>query len=187
MKTVTYTAALAVANAIKTSIATVASIATYSGVALNGAIGQAVMNPPRTISVTAAASAGSYVAGSTIVITGRDSQGSLITETLTLVGTDGTETLVTTQGFKSVTSIVIAAQVNTSGAWTVGVRDVAFGPDKPYAIRAVATGALKLGYGGGSVTDIIPAVAALETLQVSPDKIYGDASTTVVGMTLFFK
>lgn len=187
MKTVSYSAALASANAIKTSIATVAAPVTYSGGGLNGAIGAAANALPRTITVTAAAHAASYVAGSTITITGTDSQGTVQSEVLTLVGTDGTETLVTTHGFRTVTSVAIAAQADTLGAFTVGVRDVVFGPDKPFAIRATAAGDLKLGYAGGTVTDTIPALAAKETVQVSPDKIYGDSSTTVVGMTVFFR
>lgn len=185
MKTASYATALADIDAIKLSIATVAGAAAYSGAGINGVIGLTSMVPARTVTVTAATSPGSYVAASTITFTGTDAADRVITEVLALVGTGGNETLIGTKGFKTVTAIDIQAQVDTSGAFSFGVRDILC--DKaPYMIRATAAGDLKVGYSDGS-TDTIPAMAAKEYITFAPAKVFGDSATTVVGMTLFFK
>jgi hypothetical protein len=185
MHTTSYATALNDIDAIKTSIATVAAPVTYSP-AYNGVIGTInSMIPARTLTVTSAANPGSYVAGSTITITGTDAAGRVLVEVFTHVGTGGGETLVGTKGFETVTSILVAAQADTSGAWSFGVRDVLCDV-KPYMIRANGAGDLKVSFDDGS-TDTIPAMAAKEYITFAPTKVFGDSGTTITGLTLFFK
>lgn len=181
MKTVSYSAALADTDAIKTSIATVAATATYTGGALNGVIGATAMVPARTVSVTTSANVGTYT-GVAIVVTGTDVNGLALSETLTLTAVDGNETIVGSKGFKTVTSIAIPAQFDTGGTFQFGVRDVMCSTP-PKAVRCVGAGALKVGYEDGT-TDTIADIAARETLLISPTKIFGDGGTTVVGLSL---
>ncbi len=182
MRSVSYPA-IPVTNAIKTSIATVAAPVSYSGVALNGAIGVAEMNPPRNISVTTSASVGAYTL-TAITITGTDAAGRALTETLTLTQANGGQTVVGASAFKTVTQIDILAMVSTAGAFTFGVRDI-FCTRRPSRIRVGTTGALKVGYDDGT-TDVIAAVLAGETLNIAPARVYGDSSTTATNVTLIF-
>ncbi len=185
MNSVTYTAALADDDAIKLSIATVVGVATYTAVNLDGLIGDDAMSPARTLTVVTSASVGAYVLASTMVVTGTDAAGRVLTETFTIGNADGGETLVGTKAFASVTGIVIQAQANTAGTFKFGVRDVVCAK-APYMVRASAAGNLHVGYSDGT-QDTIPALNAKEYLEFAPTKIYGDVTTTVVGMTLFFK
>ncbi len=182
MRSVSY-AVVPVANAIKTSIATVAAPVTYTGVQINGAIGPATMNPARLISVTSSASGGSYTA-TAITITGTNASGAAQTDTLTLTATGGNETIVSTKAFATVTSIAILAMTNTSGAFTFGVRDVLC-PRPPNRVRVGTTGNLKVGYPDGT-TDTIVSILAGETLFIRPSRIYADSATTATNVTLIF-
>jgi len=183
MKTVTY-AAIADDDAIKTSIATSTSIATYSGVGLNGVIGATAMVPARNVTVTTGAHSGTYI-GTAIVVTGTNSEGAVITETLTLTAVNGNETIVGAKGFKTVTSIAVPAQFDTSGTFKFGVRDIICGANPPKSVRCGGAGALKVTYEDGT-TDTIADIAARESLAIAPHKIFGDSGTTVTNLTLFF-
>ena len=126
---VTFTAAnIPVLNSIKTSIATAATAATYTGAALNGASKKPLPDSKTGYAqwpaATASSSAGSYVAASTIVFTGTY-KGATVTRTATVSGTDGNATFIADGPLDGdVTSIVVGAQVNTSGAWTFGFVDL---------------------------------------------------------------
>lgn len=185
MKTASYATALADTDGIKTSIATAVAPATYITAGINGVIGLAAMTPARTLTVTTASHASSYVASSTVVITGTDAADRIIAETFTLTGTGGGETIVGTKGFKTVTSIVVAAQTDTAGAFEFGVRDILCSA-RPYMIRANGAGNLHVAYDDGS-EDTIPAMAAKEYITFAPVKVFGDSGTTITGLTLFFK
>ncbi len=89
MKTVTFSSALAVSDAIVTTIASDTAIQTLTTTDLDGSIGTDRMTLPRSVTVALAASAGSYVADSTVVVSGLDHDGRPISETLTIAGTDG--------------------------------------------------------------------------------------------------
>lgn len=120
---------LADVDAIKTSIATAASVQTYTTFNGTSTVG---VTQPRIVSwpsVTASSSAGSYVNGSTVSVTGTYG-GESVTRTVTIVGTDGNATFIGDGPLDvgSVTSIVVAAQVNTSGAFQFGWSGV--GPKK---------------------------------------------------------
>lgn len=120
------------ADGIKTSIATAAAAAAYSGVALDGAYasaGVATAAPNGHIDVdqypvaTAAANAGSYVAGSKILFTG-SYNGLVVTRTATVVGANGGAAFIADGPLRTVTGISVEAQANAGGAWTFGFTDL---------------------------------------------------------------
>lgn len=179
-KTYSITGPIAVANSIKTSVATVASPATYITTALNGAIGTAVMAMPRTIRVTLSSAVGSYVNASTIVITGKLT-GVTKTETLTIVGADGGTTLTTTGFFDQVTQIDVDAQVDTSGAFLFGTYDARI-PGGAKWLRFATTGNAHVAFTNGT-TDTIPAVAVGEIIPAYISTVFGDS--TVQNLTAY--
>lgn len=104
-------------DAIKTAIASSASAVTYSGTALNGVIGAGRMDPPRNIIVTLSAHA--HIDAVTCVITGRDINGTVMTEDILFTNGGGT-TEVGNKAFASVTSIAIPAQSGVGGSMQFG-------------------------------------------------------------------
>ena len=181
-KTVSISGTVNNANGIKTSVATVASPVTYSS--FNGTLG-GTFSVPRTVSFTSTSHSSSYVSASTIVFHGTDINGAVITETLHNSTANGGETVVGSLGFLTVTSIVVAAQADTAGAYTFGVRDIVCS-SQCADIRVGTTGNLKVGYPDGT-TDTIPNVIAGEHLPYGPSIIYGDSSTTIQNITIAFK
>src|SRR5574337_1095199 len=112
------------ADAIKTSVATVASAVSYSGAALNGAVGAGAITPTKTISVTSSVSAATYNTTDPIVITGTNERGEVITDSLLLTAAGGNETIGGKHAFKTVTKIDVPAQLGTGGAFTFGILDL---------------------------------------------------------------
>ncbi len=96
-------------NAIKLSIASSAAPAVYTSVDWDGVIGADPMVPARRIT------------GSKITFVGFDASLAALNEFITIVGTDGTESLTTVGAFHTITSITIEAQADTSGAFEFGV------------------------------------------------------------------
>jgi len=177
-------AAIAVANAIKTSIATVVGAQNYTGAALNGAIGQGQFGVPQNVSVTTTTFASTYSIGAAnpIVFTGTNEQGQVITESLLLTATGGNETIFGTKAFATVTGISVPAQLTTSGAFTFGVGDIVL--ETPCReIRAGAAGNVKVGYPDMTATDTIPLVVA-ERVTVAANRIYS-TGTTALPVTIF--
>lgn len=173
-KTYSFSGALAAPAAIKTSIATSAAPASYTGAGLNGTVGAASMSAARTIYATLGASVGSYVNGGTITVTGLDATGATISDVLTIVGTGGGTTVLGTKFFKSVTTIAITAQTDVNGTFQFGVMDISC-PGGIRAIRCGTTGNLHVAYLDGS-TDTIPKVAAGERIDAFVQKIFGDST-----------
>lgn len=124
--------AVADVDAIKASIASSASIATYSGSDLDGAIGAGVMSPPRNITITTTSD--TDIDAVAVVITGTDVDGAAQTDTITLTN-DGNTTDIGTIAFATVTQIVIPAQTGTGGALEFGFGNVV-GLAKPIVARA---------------------------------------------------
>lgn len=182
-RSITLVDPIADADGIKTSIATVAAPASYSGGALNGAIGSAARTPGRTVSVTSAANVGSYVAGSAVTFTGTDAHGLAQTETLLLTSANGGETIVGNKAFKTVTQIDVAAQVNVNGAFTFGYQDVVC--PGCFGFRIGVDGDAKVGFADGS-SDTLPVLFAGETVALTIAKLYGSAATTATKITLYF-
>lgn len=186
------------ADAIKTSVATVAAITTYSGAALNGAAvtaGVATPAPSGLVGVSqhpiavASSNAGSYVVNSTVVFTGtRD--GRPATSTATVTSADGALTYVGASPLDTVTSITIGAQVNTSGAWTFGFNDIVCprrgGCDEPFRmLRPTSTGNVVIVDGSGrSVT--VPVVSGGPDEPVDIYRVkFSSTSTTVTTVNLY--
>ena len=69
-------------------MASVAATTSYSTTALNGAIGEGAISPPRNITATTGGGAGAADVPATAVITGKDIDGNVLTETLTLSQVD---------------------------------------------------------------------------------------------------
>lgn len=169
------------ADGIKTSIATSASVATYT--TFNGALGGSFVLA-RNVSVTSTTHSGTYNIVDPIVFTGTDANGSVITESLYLTLVNGNETIYGVKGFKTVTSIAVPAQVDTLGTFTFGVQH-AFISDQCVGLRIGTGGNVKVTYSNGTV-DTVP-FASAEFLNISPVKIWGTSATTATDIVSFLK
>jgi hypothetical protein len=107
------------ADAIITSRASSGSIQTITGTGLNGAVGQAAMDPPRSLEFVFSSHANWDA--TTAVVTGTDSAGNTVSENFTIPDA-GNATVTGTQLFRTVTQVVIPAQSGTSGTFTLGKR-----------------------------------------------------------------
>lgn len=108
-------------DAIKTAIATVASTITYSGAALNGAIGAGAISPPRNITITTAGVTPAD-APATATITGTAIDGSAQTEVIN-VGQTAT-TVAGAKAFATVTSIALSPGDGTAATLAFGTGNV---------------------------------------------------------------
>lgn len=183
-RTVSYASLAAAfdADAIKTSIGATAGAVVYSGADLNGVVGAATMDPPRSITVTRTSSAGDYTL-TPIVVTGTY-HGETVTDTLTPATADGGDTLYGDQPFDAIVSIARPAQVNTDGAFTFGVGDVWAGFGKQFrAVKGHAAGNLALYY-DEDVTDTLPVAAQVVEL-VMPRAVLA-SGTTAAGFTVYY-
>lgn len=145
-------------NALVVSIQTEAVAVNFTGATLDGALApgaaNATMRLPQYVTCDSAANAGSYVAGTVITVTGT-LWGTSITDTMTVVGTGGGESLRTTSAFSTVTNIHVPAQVNTGGDWEFGVEDIGLAPPRPgIALRWIAAGNIQVVTAGG-MTEVV--------------------------------
>jgi hypothetical protein len=178
------------ADGIKTSIATVAAITTYSGAALNGAMVVSNVAYPRFNSklgiasyptVTSAAQASGYTAGSTVVFTGT-LNGVAATSTATLAQANGNETQFGDSPLDSVTSITIGAQPGTAGSFTFGFNGLvpakdALGRFKEWRVMAATAGNVRLGFSDGSNDTIaFPATVLMDAVVT---RVYSDTAVTI--------
>ncbi len=102
-------------DAFKTAIATAITQQTYTGVALNGVVGAASLTYPRNVSVTTDDHVAAYTGN--VAFTGLDVAGNSISESLAL---SNNATVVGVKAFASVSSIVVDAQINTTGSIQFG-------------------------------------------------------------------
>ncbi len=109
------------ANAIKLSVATSTSAQSYSGAALNGSVGAALMTPRREPTITTSFSAGTYVGPA--VCTYLDWADRTKSKSVALAS-DGGETLGIGEDVKQVISWSLPAQSNTSGSFQFGTNAV---------------------------------------------------------------
>jgi hypothetical protein len=119
-------------NGIKLSVASAATVQTYTGAALGGVIGAGVMSPPRNITITTTAHAD--IDAVAVVVTGEDVNGDVITETITLTDAGGV-TDAGAKAFAKVTSIVVPAQSGVGGALEFGFGAL-IGLSRPLRSRA---------------------------------------------------
>lgn len=176
--------------AVKTSAATTTSIVTVLPAAMNGAgmldaVGRFYL--PRAVLITMSASSGSY-STNPIVITGKRGPNT-ITESLTPANANGGATLTTYAIFDQLISVVFPAQVNGSGAFTIGLGDIGapFGSTFT-AVKLHADGDLVVSYGenylDNAPTDLIPCLAQNRE-PIAPNRILTDPGSTAVGLTLY--
>lgn len=124
-------------NAIKLAIASSLSAVSYSGAALDGAVGAGVLNPPRNITVTVATGTPAD-APATALITGVDVAGRTITETINVPQT--ATTAVGAKAFAKVTSIAMPVGQGTTTTIAFGFGAL-IGLSKKIMTRAGLTGA----------------------------------------------
>lgn len=105
-------------DAILSGGASSTSLQTLSGASLNGVLGYRALSPSRRITLVLSSHADWDA--STATITGKDANGTTITETLSIPN-GGNTTLTTTKLFARVTSVAIPIQSGTGGTFTVGV------------------------------------------------------------------
>ncbi len=189
---ITRTTPLFDVNGHKTTIATVAGAASYSGAALNGAdvannIGAAAHGFGFLPSATLAANASSYVDQSTITWTGTY-HGVATTRTGTIVGTDGGTTVTADGPLDTVTQIDIEAQADTNGAfefgWVGAYPPKRPGTDRTWHIRRVvgnAAGNIVVGYGSHDDTLVS---GANQAHDVTPLHV---VSTTCSSVTIYYE
>jgi hypothetical protein len=122
-------------DGIKTAIASVASTVTYSGSALNGAIGAGAISPPRNITVTTAGVTPAD-APATATITGTAIDGSAQTDSITISQTAATAA--GTKAFATVTSIALTAGDGTGATLAFGTGNVVGLDSKLDSIGGVA-------------------------------------------------
>lgn len=177
-------------NGVKTSAATIASETTYLPAVMNGAginTSGVLLKTARTVTATLSANSGSY-STSAIVITGKYG-GETVTSSLTPSDADGGETLYGDQPFDLITSIVIPAQVNTSGAFEFGVGDIcARKGDRFTAVRCDAAITLHLQYGEGTLNKVTDshAIGADSLDPVAPSRILtGSSETSGAAVTVY--
>jgi hypothetical protein len=109
--------AAATTNSIKTALATVAAPASYSGAALNGAIGAGAISPPRNLTVTTAGATASD-APATVTFTGIDVDGNALTETFNV--SQSAATASGSKCFAAVTQIDLPAADGTGATLAFG-------------------------------------------------------------------
>jgi len=112
-------------DSIKTTIATATTTQTYSGAALNGAVGGAVMAPRRQPTVTTTVEvAPTYNVTDAIVWTYVDWHGDTVTTSKKLTLTLGGETIGPPIEAKQIVSVALPAQLLTTGAFEFGTAAV---------------------------------------------------------------
>lgn len=187
------------ADAIKTTIATAATVATYSGAALNGAsVGTDHIARPAPSGLAdvaqypiavASSSAGSYLDKSTIVFTGLYG-GLPVTRTATVSGTGGNATFVADGPMDSCSSVVVAAQANTSGAWTFGWNDIACpegdGLVLPFReLVATSSGNVMITCGDGHTDTLTALTATSLPLRLEVKRVwFSNVATTLATLRL---
>jgi hypothetical protein len=117
---------------IASGVTSTAGIQNISGAALNGVIGDDAFAPARNLTITLGAHADWDA--TTIVVTGEDKTGRVITENFA-VPNGGGVVLVGLKSFAKVTNVLIPAQTGTNGTLTMGVGE-AFGDNPNLDITA---------------------------------------------------
>lgn len=131
--------ALADVDAILSGGTSSTSAQTLSGASLNGVLGYRALSPSRRITLVLSSHADWDA--STAVVTGKDANGTTITENLSIPN-GGNTTLTTTALFARVTSVTIPIQSGTGGTFTVGVAAPYVATDDTTHITLVAPAGL---------------------------------------------
>lgn len=115
----TSTTLAAAATAVRLSHATPTSSTSYSGAALDGAVGGGAVSPPRPVTLTLGGTAGAWNVGSTLTVHYLDRLGVARAESFTVASVPSTFT--TGYDATAVTSIDVDAQAATTGTLSVGL------------------------------------------------------------------
>ena len=170
----TYASAITVAAGIKTSFPTSASPQTFT--TFNGSLSSsgAVSLPfGQRVTITSTSSSGSYTTNA-ITVTGTYNSVAQ-TDTVTPLTANGNESLKTTKPFDTVTSVALPAQVNTSGAWTIGVDDlVPVQPFRRFYVGAAGNVVVKF---QDSTTDTVSIAGAPWMEDIIAPEIVGSGTT----------
>lgn len=175
-------------NGIKASVATVASAQVYDADDFDGEAvavsGTKWARLPRTITITRASNVGSYTTDD-IVITGTW-RGTAVTETYTPADADGGDSFRGSQPFDTPPTVSIPAQVNTGGAFEIGVGDICSPPEETFhAVTLRADGQLNVYYPGG-LTDSFASKEGNPN-AIAPERVLTSASLgtpTTVDLTV---
>lgn len=160
-------------------LSTATTVATVTGAALNGAesTNGALDVGPRLVSLTTAASVGSYNTTDPVVVTGRRG-GSPVEYQVWLTDENGGETLVVGV-MEFVNSVVFPEQNDTSGGWTMGVSGL-YGPttgrELCRRVKPAAVGTIVCDWGGNGTPGAAIAVQQNATEEIAP---FGIVSSTV--------
>jgi hypothetical protein len=165
-------------NAIKLAIASVAAIVSYSGAQLDGAVGGAVMSPPRNLTITTAGGTAAD-APATATITGVDVNGAVISETITVAQT--ATIALGVKAFAKVTKIDLPAADGTGATLAFGFGSV-IGLGKKIKSRAGLAFVLKEAANGAVVTNgtIVAAATGLPNGTYAPNTIPDGAKTYAI-------
>lgn len=136
---------------------------------------------PRTIDIQLATSAGTYIEGSTITVTGTSYTGVPIVKVFTIEDPDGGEFL-SGEFFSTITSIAIQAQNDANGSFTVGLADV-FIPNNCVGIRVAASGAVT-GFNPDGTSFTYTDIPAGKTFR-TPIMQLSSGGTSAGGVTIF--
>lgn len=111
------------ADGIVTAAATSLAPVTFTGATLDGVLapgtGNAVINTPKLVTITAAGATPAHFTGGDLVVTGTDVDGAAQTETITCAAGAGTTT--GTKYFATVSSVAVPAQGGVGATIEVGV------------------------------------------------------------------
>lgn len=165
-------APVASTTAIRTAQATVTTVRTLSGSALNGVLGSGVMDPPRSVSVTTAGVTPAN-APATVTINGKDVNGDDLSEVVTVSQTAATVESV--KAFKQVTSIVEAAGDGVAATLAYGF-GVKIGLGKKIKSRAGAIGALVEITGGARLAADAITGTLVDAATSAPNGTYSPAA-----------
>lgn len=154
---------------------------TFSGVGLDGAIGDDAISPTRLVTIATSSETGAYTITAPVVITGTNDVGAVITDSVYLTDVDGGETVETTKAFASVTSVFVPQMALNTGRFTVGVGDIAIANGFK-GFRTGGTG--NVSYKGlDGKTDTVLACLAGDLLPFGGTRIVA-ATTTATNITL---
>jgi hypothetical protein len=179
-------------DGIKTTIASSASPATYVAANFNGAevagsgVRFAKSLVARSVTVSRSNSPGSYTTAA-IVVTGTYG-GATVTENLTPLNANGNDLIQGTMLYDAPPTFAFPAQVNGSGAFTLGVQDIGKRGDGPeiVAVKTHAAGYVRTAGLGGYVDAMPTAAHVVEILKVS--RLHTNPSLTnptTVGLTVY--
>lgn len=153
-------------NAIKTSIAVSTSVASYSGVALNGAVGGTALSVPRKVTVSTSGSTPAD-APATLTVTGLDKDGVAQTEAIAV-----SQTVATATGalfFSQITQLDLTAGQGTDAALVFGLSSELLLQRTPVSRAGLAKAVFEIANGALVTTGTLSVANKSYTPAAAPD------------------